>query len=361
MPHHVATSSTVTAATTLRAIDLFSGPGGLTQGLKQAGFAVVGGVEQEPIACETYSRNHPETRLWQDDIRELEPSQVREELGLKRGELDLLAGCPPCQGFSSLRTRNGKQAVDDGRNDLVMQMASWAAEFQPRAILMENVPALARDHRMELLVQALEELGYPARSAYRVVDAQVYGVPQRRRRLVLIVARNGVIPITDFSYRRQTVRDAIGDLPHPGESGDHLHDLPERRSRKVREIIARIPKDGGSRRDLGDDQLECHKRLDGFYDIYGRMAWDGPAPTITSGCSNPSKGRFLHPEQDRAISLREAALLQSFPSTYWFSLKGGKEAAALMIGNALPPKLVEAHARAIRAHLDENSVPASGT
>jgi DNA (cytosine-5)-methyltransferase 1 len=101
----------VTAAATLRAIDLFCGPGGLTQGLKQAGFEVVGGVEQELIACETYSRNHPETRLWREDIRELDPSQVREDLGLKPGELDVLAGCPPCQGFSSLRTRNGFEDV----------------------------------------------------------------------------------------------------------------------------------------------------------------------------------------------------------------------------------------------------------
>ncbi|MFG1757475.1 DNA cytosine methyltransferase [Micromonospora echinofusca] len=345
----------MTAATPLRAIDLFCGPGGLTQGLKQAKFTVVGGVEQEPIACETYSRNHPEVRLWSDDIRDLSPSAVRTELGLKPGDLDLLAGCPPCQGFSSLRTRNGKRVVDDGRNDLVMQMAVWAAEFRPRAILMENVPALARDYRMDLLVEALEGLGYPARSSYRVVDAQEYGVPQRRRRLVLIAAHKEEIPISSSSYSRQTVRDAIGELPPPGSSGDQLHDLPERRSPKVRDIISRIRKDGGSRKDLGEDQLECHKRLDGFYDIYGRMAWDGPAPTITSGCSNPSKGRFLHPEQDRAISLREAALLQSFPRSYWFSLKGGKEAAALMIGNALPPRLVEAHGTVIRRYLEDRT------
>ncbi|MFG1648700.1 DNA cytosine methyltransferase [Micromonospora sp. NPDC049275] len=345
----------MTAAATLRAIDLFCGPGGLTQGLKQARFEVVGGVEQEPIACETYSRNHPEVRLWQGDIRDLDPARVREELALEPGELHLLAGCPPCQGFSSLRTRNGKRAVDDGRNDLVMQMASWAAEFRPRAILMENVPALARDHRMEILVTALEELGYPARSAYRIVDAQEYGVPQRRRRLVLIAVRDDVIPIAEKPYPRQTVRDAIGDLPIPGSSGDRLHDLPERRSQKVRDIISRIPHDGGSRKELGEDQLECHKRLDGFYDIYGRMAWNKPAPTITSGCSNPSKGRFLHPEQDRAISLREAAILQSFPKKYWFSLRRGKEAAALMIGNALPPKLVEAHATVVREYLEQHA------
>ncbi|WP_328849437.1 DNA cytosine methyltransferase [Micromonospora zamorensis] len=339
------------ASTSLRAIDLFSGPGGLTEGLKTAGFEVIGAVEYEPVAAETYAYNHPDVRLFPLSILDLEPRSVRQELGLQRGELDLLAGCPPCQGFSSLRTRNGSAAANDSRNDLVLQMAIWAKEFLPRAILMENVPALAQDSRMLKLIDELEKLGYPAKSAYRILDAQEYGVPQRRRRLVMMVARGGHIEPKRQVFQPRTVRDAIGSLPEAGRSGDKLHDLPERRTEKVKGIISRIPPDGGSRSDLGEDQLACHKRVSGFHDIYGRMAWDKPSPTITSGCSNPSKGRFLHPVENRAITLREAALLQTFPERYWFSLKRGKEAAALMIGNALPPRFVAAHGETIRHHL----------
>jgi DNA (cytosine-5)-methyltransferase 1 len=128
--------------------------------------------------------------------------------------------------------------------------------------------------------------------------------------------------------------------------------VPENRTAAVRARIARIPKNGGSRADLGaSEQLPCHQKSDGFKDIYGRMAWDKPAPTITGGCHNPSKGRFLHPEHDRAITLREAALLQGFPPDYHFSLARGKQAAAAMIGNALPPDFVAAHARQLASAL----------
>ena len=154
------------------------------------------------------------------------------------------------------------------------------------------------------------------------------------------------------SSRIVTVNDAIGAVPVPGKSGDKLHDLPERRSERIKALIRDIPKDGGSRKDLPfAKQLKCHQRNDGFSDVYGRMSWGAPSPTITSGCSNPSKGRFIHPEQDRAITLREAALLQSFPTTYRFDVTLGKEGAALMIGNALPPEFIRRHAQEIKKTL----------
>ena len=137
------------------------------------------------------------------------------------------------------------------------------------------------------------------------------------------------------------------DLPAPGASGDEIHDLEEKRSAAIRDRIRLIPKDGGSRSAL-EDQLDCHTKVEGFYDVYGRMHWDRISPTITSGCINPSKGRFLHPEQDRAITLREAALLQGFPPRYRFKLDNGKYRAAELIGNALPPDLVRHHATEIR-------------
>jgi DNA (cytosine-5)-methyltransferase 1 len=156
------------------------------------------------------------------------------------------------------------------------------------------------------------------------------------------------------------VRDAIGSLPAPGASGDPLHDLAEARSDRVRRLIAAVPADGGSRKDLDAEfTLPCHARLRGFFDVYGRMRWSEVAPTITGGCVNPSKGRFLHPDQDRAITLREAALLQSFPADYAFSMRRGKYAAAALIGNALPPEFIRRQGEAVRDLLGA-PVPARG-
>jgi len=334
----------------LKAIDLFAGAGGLTVGLGQAGFRVVGAVENSKLACDTYADNHPKVHLWRQDIRELDGAEVLRVLALERGQLDLLAGCPPCQGFSSIRTLNGARLVTEPRNDLLTEYARLVKELLPKAILMENVPGLAQDQRMVELVDLLEDLGYPAREAAQVLNAADYGVPQSRRRLVLVATRVGPLdPVTPLP-RRSTVRDAIGHLEAPGSTGDPLHDLPERRSARISALIRRVPADGGSRLDL-DEQLQCHEGFSGFKDVYGRMAWDRPAPTITGGCHNPSKGRFIHPDQHRAITLREAALLQGFPADYTFRLDRGKLAAAVMIGNALPPGFVAAHARPVAKRL----------
>jgi DNA (cytosine-5)-methyltransferase 1 len=170
----------------------------------------------------------------------------------------------------------------------------------------------------------------------------------------LQASRFGFIPEPGKIKKRRTVKDAIGRLPAPGISGDLLHDLPVIRSEKVNEIIRHVPKDGGSRADLPLRMwLPCHVKRPGSYkDVYGRMSWGDVAPTITGGCTNPSKGRFIHPEQDRAITLREAALLQTFPQKYKFSMRKGKDFAALMIGNALPPDLICVHAKQYKKHLD---------
>jgi DNA (cytosine-5)-methyltransferase 1 len=192
----------------------------------------------------------------------------------------------------------------------------------------------------------MKEIGYIGN--HRILNAAQYGVPQRRRRLIYLAGLGMSIPFADPVSEMKTVKDAIHGLPKAGESGDPIHDLPEYRTAKVIELIRKIPKNGGSRTDLPEDeQLECHKRCDGFRDVYGRMAWDDVAPTITSGCFNPSKGRFLHPEEDRAITMREAALLQGFPRRYKFPAPDNKTGVALMIGNALPPPFITAHARQI--------------
>lgn len=329
------------------AIDLFSGCGGLSRGLKDAGFRVCAAVENDAKAQATYKRNHPDVRLYEQDIRELDPQLVLHEAGLKHGELALLAGCPPCQGFSRLRTRNQRTAVEDHRNDLVFEFLRFVEALRPKTVMLENVPALGRDDRFTEVRERLHRHGY--KSVVEVLDAADYSVPQRRKRLIMLASRVHQPCMAEPSSARINVREALAGVGAPSRSRDKLHSLPERRSQAVRDLISRIPKNGGSRSDLGHSvQLNCHKKMQGFYDVYGRMSWDDVAPTITSGCHNPSKGRFLHPSYNRTITLREAALLQGFPMNYEFDVSHGKEAIALMIGNALPPPFIKAHAGALR-------------
>jgi DNA (cytosine-5)-methyltransferase 1 len=337
-----------------RAIDLFCGCGGLTLGLRQAGFRVLGAVDNDPIATATYKRNHSRVHVWKSDIAGLSVAEVRRRLGLRKGDVELLAGCPPCQGFSRMRTLNGLKRMRDDRNWLIDEFLRFVRGLLPRALMMENVPKLKDYHRFSAFRRELRRLGYHV--SFEVRDAADFGVPQRRRRLILLAGRKHEIQFPKALQTRNTVFTAIGKLPPAGSSGDKLHDFPEDRSEKVRDLIRRIPKNGGSRRDLpSGDQLECHKKCDGFKDVYGRMAWNDVAPTITTGCFNPSKGRFLHPDEDRAITMREAALLQGFPCEYEFPAARSKSGVALMIGNALPPPFIREHARAIKDWLEKDA------
>lgn len=338
----------------LRAIDLFCGAGGLTQGLKDAGFTVIAGVEYNSVAAETYRLNHRSTTLLEKDIRQIDLATLMRDLDIERGQLDLLAGCPPCQGFSTQGTRNKKPSREDARNDMVFEFMRFVRALLPRTVMLENVPGLRKDWRLNILKETLAELGYAIDSdCVSINDAAHYGVPQRRKRLLLKASRLGKIPHADRLQEKVSVRKAFENLPPAGSSGDQLHDQITQHSDKVRQIIRAVPKDGGSRTDIPMELwLPCHKKNPGSYrDVYGRMKWDDVAPTITGGCHNPSKGRFIHPEFDRAITLREAATLQTFPKNYIFSLKSGKDAAALMIGNALPPEFIRRHAEKFAQHL----------
>lgn len=334
------------------AIDLFSGCGGLTLGLKRAGFRVLGAVDNDSLSVETYKKNHSEVCIWHQDIRYLSVEIVKKTLKLKKGQLDLLAGCPPCQGFSTMRTLNRNKSIDDPRNSLIFEFLRIVEELRPKTIMFENVPGLAKDLSFSLFQNLLEDMGYICN--IDTLDAADYGVPQRRKRLILLAGKKRKIHFAGESKRNPTVRDALGNMSLPSQSKDSLHNILEKRTHCITELIKLIPKNGGSRRDLGDGyQLPCHKKCDGFKDVYGRMEWDKPAPTITSGCTNPSKGRFLHPTQNRAITLREAALIQSFPRRYYFSMSKGKQGVADMIGNALPPIFVERHGLSISNYLKE--------
>ena len=336
-----------------KAIDLFCGAGGLTEGLRRAGFSVVGAVEIEPLAVKTYRANHRRVHIWEKDIANVNPEHVLKTLNLERGQLDLLAGCPPCQGFSAMRTLNGGRRVRDPKTkDLVLAFLEFVRVMYPKVVMLENVPRLKKDRRFKELAKTLRKWGYKFTRA-EVRDAQHYAVPQRRRRLIFLASRIGAISDPKIVKNGPKVADAVQGLLKAGASGDPVHDVPERRQPKILQRIRKIPKDGGSRTDLPEaDQLACHKRCNGFKDVYGRMAWKDVAPTITGGCFNPSKGRFLHPVEDRCITLREAALLQSFPSDYKFPDVTKKQAVALMIGNALPPEFIRRHAREIRRSLE---------
>ncbi len=328
------------------AIDCFAGCGGMTEGLKQAGFRVIGAIENEPKACEVYALNHPEVKRWEKDIQTISVEAIKRALRLKKGELDLLGGCPPCQGFSTLRTYNGGRCVEDKQNDLIFEFQRLILGLLPKHVMMENVPGLYHNQRFEDFKQAIEAAGYQVKA--QLLNVRDYGVPQRRRRLVLLASRVSTVDFAQRNKRQLTVKDAIGFLPKAGNSGDPLHDIPENRTPHVKKIIAAIPRNGGNRTALPKGlTLQCHKDSDGFKDVYGRMAWNKPSPTITTGCFNPSKGRFLHPTANRAITMREAALLQSFPQSYKFPIRIGKVSIAEMIGNALPPKFIARHARTL--------------
>ena len=329
------------------AIDLFAGCGGLTRGLKDAGFRVLGAVELDDKARETYSLNHKDVPLVGIDIRNVTAAQLMRSCGLKRGQLDLMAGCPPCQGFSTLRARNGWAAAPDSRNELIDDFARLTLALRPKMVMMENVPALAKYVKFTNFVESLEKSGYQV--AVQILDVSQFGVPQRRKRMILSASRVGAPKLAAPASKKKTVRATIGNLKRAGESGDSLHDYPTKnRTARVQLMIEAIPKDGGSRHSLPASMtLSCHGKTSGFNDVYGRMKWDDVSPTITSGCNNPSKGRFIHPFEDRPITLREAALLQGFPANYRFNVLHGKEAIALMIGNALPPAFIAAHGKAM--------------
>jgi DNA (cytosine-5)-methyltransferase 1 len=337
---------------TFISIDLFSGIGGLTEGLRQAGFETKFAFEINEIASKAYSLNHQNTKVITKDIRKVRLTEIKKMLN--GHSIHLLAGCPPCQGFSSIRRLNKSKPVEDSRNDLINQYVRFVKYFKPYTIMLENVPWLKQDALFSNAKKKLEKLGYKIDAD--VVNVRDYGVPQNRKRLVMIGSLFGNLKIAMPNNEKVSVRDCIGDLVRPEDSIDQLHKIYPHHSPDIQKLINDIPHDGGSRKVLCEDrQLACHKKKNiGFSDVYGRLRWDDYSSTITGGCLNPSKGRFLHPEQDRCISAREASLLQSFPLEYKFPTDVSRASIALMIGNALPPKFSFYQAINIKKHLMAN-------
>lgn len=331
------------------AIDLFSGAGGATQGLLDAGFEVIGAIENNGAAAATYQANHRAVHLWQDDICRIRATQTMQELRLPAGELSLLKACPPCQGFSSLA--EGRIAPDDPRNELVYHTIRFVRAFRPKSVIIENVPGLGRNRRCKEVLSALEKLGYNARQY--VVNALYYGVPQNRKRLIIVALRGkrSTLPesLLPRHSRQRTVREAFEALEREVDPDDPLN-IPRRLSDRILERVRAIPSEG-DRRSLPDRlQLECHKKLavagkGGASGSYARLKWDRPAPTMTTRCTTPACGPFLHPELNRPITLREAAAIQTFPSDYKFV--GTRSEIERQIGNAVPVKMAASIARTI--------------
>jgi DNA (cytosine-5)-methyltransferase 1 len=331
-------------------IDIFSGCGGLSAGLYKAGFDIKAALEINEDATRTYAMNFNKTYILQQDIRKVKISNLRGKL--KNEPLHLLAGCPPCQGFSSVRRLNGSNKKDE-RNDLILQYLRLVKALKPYTIMMENVPGLLKYYKFKVMLKELKRLGY--KIEVKIVNVKDYGVPQRRRRLVLVGSKFGEINVATGKFKQKTVRDTIGKIEPTSFTKDPIHKIYPSHSKRIKRMIKKIPKDGGSRKDLSKwYELDCHNKVNvGFNDVYGRLRWDDYSTTITGGCLNPSKGRFLHPTKNRTITAREAALLQSFPPNYKFPEDISITSLSLLIGNALPPKFSYIQCKNIRHHLEK--------
>lgn len=351
-----------------KAIDLFCGAGGLSTGLKKSGFRLCLGVDIDEKALKTYKCNLKRTKVLKEDIKKVTGEKITELTGINRRDNFLLAGCPPCQGFSSL----GKRDANDEKNELVYEYIRIINELEPSFILMENVPGMSTGVGKEIFKNVVKELEENYHVEYATLNAADFGVPQIRKRLVLHGIRNDVydnlgldkekqkiLPKSTHSkekkkgYRKWvTVRKAIFDLPILG-AGESYDDgiIKNHKARSLSETnierLQEIRLHGGNREMISEElQLECHKKENVSYtDTYGIIDPDKPAPTITSGCTIISKGRYCHPTQNRGLSIREAARLQSFDDKFEF--QGNMGEMSLQIGNAVPPKLAQASGKVI--------------
>ena len=353
---------TATPSPAIEAIDLFCGAGGLSCGLKSQGIKIKAGIDIDPACAYPFKANHPGAKFLRKDVEELSAEDLSSYWS--EDAIRLLAGCAPCQPFSSYA--NTKAASDQTKWGLLFEFARLVGETVPELVTMENVPGLAKERPFQSFLKTLRGLDYEV--AYSVLNAADYGAPQSRRRLVLVASRLGSVRMPEPTHpgpeKWKTVRDAVHNLPKiaDGEADpkDPLHVAAELSPLNRRRIRASKP--GGTWRDWPKELVAaCHVKESGKHSagVYGRMEWDKPAPTMTTLCNGYGNGRFGHPEQDRAISLREAAIFQSFPPKYRFAKEGEPvvvKSLARLIGNAVPPKLGEAVGRALKASLPKEPI-----
>jgi DNA (cytosine-5)-methyltransferase 1 len=344
----------------IEVIDLFCGIGGLSYGMRQSGLKIIAGFDIDETCKYAYEKNN-NAKFYFQDIKTVTGKFVKALY--KKSAIKILAGCAPCQPFSSYAFK--VKDKDKNKYDLLYEFGRIATEVKPEIITMENVVQILSFKQKPVLqdfIDTLQSNGYCV--SINKVFCPDYGIPQTRKRLVLLASRLGeiwLIPPTHKEENYATVRDAIGNLP-PIKSGetcetDKLH-IAKSLSEKNLKRIKATPY-GGRWRDWSEDlQLDCHKKQSGksFGSVYGRMIWEKPAPTMTTLCMGLGNGRFGHPEQDRAISLREAALFQTFPMEYNFFAPDEPIAmakASRYIGNAVPPVLGQVIAISIKNHLRE--------
>lgn len=335
----------------LRTIDCFCGAGGLSIGFEKAGFDVIYAFDIDEAAINTYKHNpkYHHGKAFVRNIYEVNKKSIEEDLGQELGEIDIMIGGPPCQGFSVQRRGDDF----DPRNKLILEYCRLINEIKPHFFVLENVGGIMSTRGkpyIKVLTDTLSAIGYKIQ--LKKLTASDYGVPQDRKRVIIV----GEMLLNDeghFEYPeplstpKVTVRQAIADMMELDEN-----DLPNHKADKLSEInLKRIQAitEGQGQDSLPDElQLDCHKKNNGHrhLDTYGRMAWDKPAPTITARFDSFSRGRFGHPVLDRTITLREGARLQTFPDDFEFI--GSKVEVARQIGNAVPPMLAEKVAEQIK-------------
>lgn len=339
-------------------VDLFCGVGGLTQGFVKAKFDVRAGIDFDASCKYAYERNN-HTSFIHADLTKTSPTVIEEFY--PDNSIKILAGCAPCQAFSTYQQGNKK----NDKWKLLYSFGKIIEAIQPDIVSMENVPNLMKYNKgqvFEDFIAVLKSNDYFI--SYQIVDAQDYGVPQRRKRLILLASKFGeinLIPKTHAGNKVKTVKKAIGHLPAI-EAGESYHKDKLHRARELSELNLRrirATSQGGGWKEWDDELvLDCHKKESGksYGSVYGRMNWDEVSPTLTTQCTGYGNGRFGHPEQDRAISLREAAILQSFPKKYHFIDSKDVFRPSFIekhIGNAVPPRLGYVIAKSIKNHLKQ--------
>lgn len=347
----------------INAIDLFCGVGGLTCGIQKSGINVVAGYDIEKTCKYAYEYNN-DSLFINKDVTKLKGEEVN-ALYPENTDVKVLMGCAPCQPFSTYTFNSQNKKSIKEKVDLLDSFGRLIIEIKPDIVSMENVPQIEKKEVFQRFIKTLKNIGYYVN--YKVIYAPDYGVPQSRKRLLLLASLKKEIEFIQYTHTKEnyiTVRDAIGNLPviKHGEKDrdDALHSARRLTEINLRRIKQSVP--GGTWEDWDDDlKLNCHLKQSGstYRSVYGRMEWDKPSPTITTQFYGFGNGRFGHPEQDRALTHREAALLQTFPSRYSFFNEEQEvfksREIGIQIGNAVPPKLGEIIGLSIRKHLGENS------
>ncbi len=349
----------------IRVADFFCGCGGTSVGLREAGMEIEFGLDNDPQASETYRANFPSASFIERDIQNVELDEIAAAVGKDSSDPLLVSACAPCQPYSTfVGTRRA-----DTRRALLLRLLPVIEALRPTFVFVENVPGLKMAHAnastFARFCKALRGLGFHVTSS--VVDCQAYGVPQRRRRLVILASLLAPLAVPQETHGKgpemqplRTVWQAIGHLP-PLAAGESHPEVPNHLSSAVTEINLRrlrATPPGGGRRDWPEDlRLACHQNHSGHCDVYGRMHADAPAPVLTTKCTSISNGRFGHPYEDRPISVREAACLQTFPES--FSFNGGIKSATRQVGNAVPVLLArrmgEAFVQQLSTHGPESA------